>query len=405
MVQENQADPDRKINIMVSPIRKAGREAIRRWLYLRMVTARASGRAYRNSRLNWREFWQGRTRLLSYPRHIQVGTNLTCNLRCIFCRRQHPEEAKRLSAIPAEELEMSEGLINKVLQIAPYAEVVNLTPYGEPLLFSGLPEFLRRYSKLECNNLALTTNGFIIDEKMAELLVRSGLNTIFFSIDSCNPETYRQLRVGAELAVVEQGIQRINAWKQKLNTPLPHLRLAATFMRRNIEELPNMIDFCERHKIEEISVQMMEVEVPEMEPESLAHYRKLTKSMLSMARIKAKAKGIQFTVHLAIRNLLSETPSHPETAGITSEPCGDEYPRLTELCHYPWYFIYVDTNGDVRPCCYASVCWGNLEHQSFREIWNSPGALKMRQLFLENRVPIACQNKHCLVDRIIADKE
>lgn len=370
-----------------------------------MITATTPNRAKRNSRLNWREFWQERTRLLSFPRHIQVGTNLTCNIRCIFCRRQHPDEQKRLSAIPPEQMEMSEHLVNKVLELAPYAEVVNLTPYGEPLLFSGLPDFLRRYSKLGCTNLALTTNGFNIDDKMAELLVRSGLNTLFFSIDSCNPETYRQLRAGAELEVVEQGIERINAWKQKLNSPLPHLRLAATFMRRNIEELPDMIDFCERHKFEEISVQMMEVEVPEMEPESLAHFRKLTKSMVSMARVKSKAKGIQFTVHLAIRNLLATLTSTSPQDTTSSEPCIDPSIRLTDLCHYPWYFIYVDTNGDVRPCCYASVCWGNLENQSFKEIWNSPDALKMRRLFLENCVPIPCQNKHCLVDKIIPNKE
>ncbi len=385
-------------------IRQTGRWVIRNGLWLRLALSRRQKRAYYNSRLNWREFWQERTQLLSYPRHIQVGTNLTCNLQCVFCRRQHPAESQRLNQIPPNQKEISQSLIIKLLQIAPYAEIVNVTPYGEPLLFSRLPDFLKRYQHLGCRNLALTTNGCLIDDKMAELLVRSGLNILFFSIDSVDPQNYRLLRVGAELERVEAGIELVNKWKAQLRTQVPQLILAATFMRRNIEELPQMIDFCQRHKFSEISVQMMEVEIPELEPESLKHHIKLTRNMLNLAEVKAKAAGIKFTVHRALINLLSEAKGTSATIekkdSVIAFP-----PRLVDLCNFPWYFIYIDTNGDVRPCCYASVCWGNLNEQPFKDIWNGTAAIKMRQMFLNNVIPRACQNKHCLIDQIIPEKE
>ncbi len=389
---------------MSSYIRQAGREFKRRALWLALKASTTPRKARYNSLLNWREFWQGRTRLLSFPRHIQVGTNLTCNLKCVFCRRQHPEEKKRLAAIPVNEREMSDTVLDKLLRIMPFAEDVNLTPYGEPLLFSRLTEFLKRYRKTGCHNLGLTTNGYLIDDKTAELLVKSGLKTIFFSIDSCEPDTYAGLRVGSELGKVEEGIEAINRWKENLNMRLPRLVLAATFMRRNIEELPAMIEFCHRHKFDEISVQMMEVEVPEMEPESLRHFTALTRSMLTMAKMKATVRGVGFRVHLAIENMLSsEKEQSVPRESIDKE--NDKTPRLIDLCHYPWFFIYVDTNGDVRPCCYASICLGNLEEEPFNNIWNGAAAIRMRQQFLDNVVPLACQDKHCMVDHVIANKE
>ncbi len=389
---------------MVSVVRKAGRDVKRYALLLRRSLATSRHKAAINTKLNWKEFWQGRTRLWSYPRHIQVGTNLTCNLQCIFCRRQHPEERKRLEAIPSGEKEMSLPVISKLLHIAPYAEIVNITPYGDPLVFTRLHDFLKKYQQLGCRNLALTTNGALLDDAKAELIVRTGVHIVFLSIDSCDPATYRQLRKGAELERVIEGIDRINAWKERLHSPTPRLFLAATLMRRNIEELPSMIDFCRKKQFEEISVQMMEVEVPEMEPESLQHFRNLTKSMLTLAQNKAQAAGVRYNLHLALRNLMAERENTAPTAPGNDETGGKQV-ALTELCHYPWYFIYLDTNGDVRPCCYASVCWGNLEEQEFEEVWNGAAALSMRRSFLDNVVPAACRDKHCRVDKIIRDKE
>ncbi|MBI3736248.1 SPASM domain-containing protein [Candidatus Sumerlaeota bacterium] len=71
---------------------------------------------------------------------------------------------------------------------------------------------------------------------------------------------------------------------------------------------------------------------------------------------------------------------------------------LVEKCHYPWYFMLIDTDGDVRPCCWAGTSWGNLNQLSFDEVWNGEGARTMRQKFLNNDIPQSCRGKHCRVD-------
>jgi MoaA/NifB/PqqE/SkfB family radical SAM enzyme len=71
---------------------------------------------------------------------------------------------------------------------------------------------------------------------------------------------------------------------------------------------------------------------------------------------------------------------------------------LVEKCHYPWYFLLIDTDGDVRPCCWAVTSWGNLNKLSFEEVWNGEGARTMRQRFINNDIPESCRGRHCRVD-------
>jgi MoaA/NifB/PqqE/SkfB family radical SAM enzyme len=261
-------------------------------------------------------------------------------------------------------------------------------------MFSGLEDFLSRYAKLGTQNLAITTNGMMLSEEIAQLIVSSGVNILFLSIDACDPEIYSQMRVGGNLPQIEEGIERVNRNKKNLHSAFPRLVLASTFMHRNIEQLPKMVDFAARHSIDEISVQLMEIETPLVKNESLENCRQLAAQMLAHAQAKAKQKNIRLIVHMAMKNLLgfnNEEPPHP----VTSQ----HLPRqLMDLCRFPWFFIYIDTNGDVRPCCYASLRWGNLERQHFQSIWNGPQALAMRRSFINNILPQCCRSKHCRIE-------
>ena len=69
---------------------------------------------------------------------------------------------------------------------------------------------------------------------------------------------------------------------------------------------------------------------------------------------------------------------------------------LTDLCTYPWNFVVVDVNGDVRPCCWASIRTGNLaEAPDFDAVWNGPEAQRLRADFLAGQLPGGCIDKHC----------
>jgi len=406
-------------------LREIGRWLKRQRLLWRIRVARGEEIKWANSALNWREFWQKRIRLDSYPRWVQIGTNWTCNLKCSFCRLTLESTQWQLRQLPKNELEISDRVLEEVLELLPYPEMITLTPLGEPLLYSKLGRILERHRELGCNNLAMTTNANLITDDRAQMLVEGGVSHLFVSVDAVDPALYAQMRVLGSIEKVEAALESINRWKEKLQTPFPTMTLASTFMGRNLPEMPRLLDFALRHRFQTYSIQIMEIENPELEPEFVGYHLPLLKEMLLRTLSAAHGKPIEVRVNLGMRNLLSQylseteaslvanhtdgnddevfTPSH----GESTSPKSDENPltelstrgkSLIEKCHYPWYFMLIDTDGDVRPCCWAAKSFGNLNRLTFDQVWNGEAAQEMRQNFLRNHIPKCCQGKSCRVE-------
>ena len=389
----------------MSLVRRAGQWVKRERLAWRLRGARGEDVKRENAGLNWREFWQKRTRLKSFPRIIQVGTNWTCNLRCDFCRLTLESTQAQVRALPKSEREISPAVLDAVLELMPYPESLTLTPLGEPLLYSGLGRILERHRELGCRNLALTTNANLIDDDRARMLVEGGLSHLYVSCDSSDPAIYAQMRVLGSLDKVEAALEAVNRWKDRLKSPLPSMTLASTFMERNVRQMPDLLEFAVRHRFNSYSVQLMEVENPVLAPEFLGNHVGIAKQMVLETLRRAEGQPIDVRIHLALRNLLTSSLSLPEAGlleaageGGTLDSLSTRGRHLTEKCHYPWYFLMVDTDGDCRPCCWASVSLGNLNSSSFGDVWNGPVAVRMRESFLANRIPRSCQRKHCRVD-------
>lgn len=391
---------------MVSSIRQLGRWGKRTYLETRLSAAPSREKKFWNERLNWREFWHKRTQLRSMPLYVQIGTNWTCNLHCFFCRREVAPYKQQFKEMPANELQISPAVYEAVKAILPYTVTFSLTPLGEPLMYSKFGKFLELHEELGSENLCFTTNGVLIDDRKAEQIVRSRCGTVYMSMDSCNPERYAKLRVGATLDKFEAGLGRLIEWKKKLGSDLPKIAFACTFMRMNIEDLPDMVRYAARWGVDQVIVQLMEPEEPSLEPEMLWHHVPLTAKMVAEAQRLARETGIYLNVGLALKNLLS---AHAAAKGETFESDrGDAIEvdssidtrgkMLVEKCRFPWSSLLIDTDGDCRPCCWAGSSYGNLNERGFEGIWNGPLIQDMRRDFLNNHVPEGCRKKHCRVD-------
>jgi len=377
-----------------------------------------------NAALNWREFWHGRTRLASFPRLVQVGTNWTCNLQCSFCRLPRPWTQAEIRRRSRDQLQLSERVLETVRRLLPYAETMTLTPLGEPLMWPGLKDFLDYYQRLGSGNLALTSNGMLLGEGMAERLVRARLHDLYLSIDSNDPEVYASMRVGGDLRKVEAGVRRVREWKDKLASPWPLMTINATFMARNIGQLPAMVDWARGLGAAALSVQLMEIENPEQEREFLGLHPERARAAVAQALARGLELGFPVLPHPAILNLIEAlgtraAPIGPEYAAaspilpeglrhgaqagpegerVVNDPGAGNGKTLIEKCAFPWHNLLIDTDGDARPCCWADVSWGNLNELPFEEIWNGPTARAMRAAFIRNAIPPSCRKKHCRVD-------
>ena len=380
---------------MANPIIAAGRWAKR--ARLRALRALSSDKRRWNSELNWREFFHGRLRVHSYPRALQVGCTMACNLRCFFCMRTVELFRARLEEVKQRmEREISPAVLDQLLPLMPYVEVFDLTPFGENFLYPHFDRILETHRRLGCRNLSLTTAATLLTPTWAERIVRCGVQHVKISIEDSDPERYAAMRVGARLEQVIAAIQSLNEWKERLGSPTPRLTFAASYMRRNIERLPDLVRFAAAHGVPEIYVQLLELRYnndPEVRKEELIYHVPLLRRMVAEGEAEARRLGVSLVVTAPILNLLGQ--GKPDDAAPAA---ASKRRPLIQKCTNPWWWAYVDEAGNLWPCCWAKVSFGNLQERTFMEVWNSDAAQEMRRRFLADDIPNYCRGQLCHVD-------
>jgi cyclic pyranopterin phosphate synthase len=122
--------------------------------------------------------------------YLRISLIDRCNFRCHYCV---PEGAKLDYLLQQELLNYRELLtLLKEVFIPLGFNKFRLTG-GEPLLRPGVVDFVGEVASLSgCDDLAMTTNGFLLD-KLAKPLYDAGLRRINISLDSLNPEIFDKM--------------------------------------------------------------------------------------------------------------------------------------------------------------------------------------------------------------------
>jgi len=152
---------------------------------------------------------------------LRLSVTDRCNFHCTYC---NPKTGREITFIPHSQIlsyEEMERLVRIFVSLG--VGKVRLTG-GEPLLrrdLVALVSQLRRIPGLK--EIALTTNGSLLEEQ-ALLLREAGLDRITVSLDSLNPERFKELMdTELPLAKVLRGIavaQKIGLGPIKLNCVL-----------------------------------------------------------------------------------------------------------------------------------------------------------------------------------------
>jgi radical SAM protein with 4Fe4S-binding SPASM domain len=58
-------------------------------------------------------------------------------------------------------------------------------------------------------------------------------------------------------------------------------------------------------------------------------------------------------------------------------------------CDIPWWSVYIEVTGEVRPCCDYGLVLGNLTQQGAKAIWDERFAT-LRQLQQLGTAPAGC---------------
>jgi len=147
-----------------------------------------------------------------YPPCVQIEPTSICNFRCVFCFQTDPLLTLRKHGHAGQ---MPVELFMQIVdQIEGHVEFVTLASRGEPLLTKGIEEMLA-YASKKFLGLKINTNATFLDEKKSHAILQSEPNTLVFSADAADPETYAQLRVNGDFEKVMGNIRRFMKIKER----------------------------------------------------------------------------------------------------------------------------------------------------------------------------------------------
>ncbi len=167
---------------------------------------------------------------------LRISVTKRCNFSCIYCHDEGLGPVARVRA-PHDE-EMTPGEVGRLVRIAREFSIrsVKLTG-GEPLVRPDIPQIVEEVVR-EIPDVSMTTNGALLAGKV-DALRRAGLKRLNVSLDTLDPEAFRDLRGGA-LGPVLKGISAA------LDAGLKPVKLNVVLLPRALEHLPSMIDFVTR---------------------------------------------------------------------------------------------------------------------------------------------------------------
>jgi 12,18-didecarboxysiroheme deacetylase len=157
-----------------------------------------------------------------------------CNLRCVHCYAQSKdiEYKNELTTEQGKEL---------IDDLAKFGAPVILFSGGEPIMRTDLPE-LAQYARSKGMRAVISTNGTLIDKKMAKVLKEIGLSYVGVSLDGMREtnDKFRGVKGAFDLAL--QGMRNCLAEDIKVG-------LRFTINKKNVKDIPAIFDLLEKEKI------------------------------------------------------------------------------------------------------------------------------------------------------------
>jgi MoaA/NifB/PqqE/SkfB family radical SAM enzyme len=328
-----------------------------------------------NMVLNELEINQGRRVLDSKPRGLAITLTSRCNLRCIMC------------GVWKESWDIPYNTVKEIIGLLPYLERI-FWQGGEVFLSPYFEELFERIVSYPNIRQDINTNGLFIDRHWAKKLAGACAN-IIFSIDGISRETYEYVRKGARFEDLLKSIEMFNAYRQSNSGRGSSTIINLVVMRSNYRELEGFIDFAKRYRFDRLQLTPVDIDSQEniflhRDTEALGYIERVMPQILK----KAKDYGIEISNWLPGGGY---SRSYQQGVGLfqagqkSEAPPGNPNPDNNKLsCYWPWQFLFIDCQGQVRPQCFCIRQVGNVCDNTIEEIWNNDLMQSYRRRLYEN---------------------
>jgi MoaA/NifB/PqqE/SkfB family radical SAM enzyme len=303
---------------------------------------------------------------LERPHGCDLVVTETCMFRCRMCRMW---ESTANPAAPSNDdwkgfIDSFSGMCRKESQV----QFVG----GEPLLRDGILDLVS-FAASRGLRTTMTTNGWLIDEKMAEAIGESGLSTLVFSMESLDDAVHDDLRG------VPGALERVmNAIALTSELPKgPGIHVCTTIMKPNLSSIVALAEWVQKEpRIDSINFQAV------MQPfrtDVDDHWQE-----------KAEYSGLWPDDSRMVNDVMLKLALLKGRGAKISNPAA-QFPIFVRYFLHPWEFVRssrcnlgfgtvsVNPVGDIF-LCQALPSLGNIKaHTPLKELWESEKAAQVRR--------------------------
>jgi len=293
-------------------------------------------------------------------RDLRVSLTDRCNFRCFYCLPHgEPPIAPKSEMLSYEEIEYACDIF-----VSLGIEKIRLTG-GEPMMRRDIETIIRKLSALKprLHDLALTTNGYFLPGRAAELKA-AGLDRVTISLDSLKRGVFKEM-TGVD--VLERVLEGIQAAKHAGLTPI---KINAVIVRgHNDEEVADFAAFAREHDLQMRFIEFMPLDSGhEWSREMVVSGREMRQ------RIEERFPLVPLKVPRG-----SETSSRYRFADNARGEIGIIAPVTEPFCG-ACSRIRLTADGQIRTCLFSTV-----EH-SLRDVLRSNASRREIVEFIESVV-------------------
>jgi heme b synthase len=294
-------------------------------------------------------------------RMIAWEVTRSCNLNCIHCRA-----ASHLGPYPGEL--STKQCFRLIDDIASASRPVIILTGGEPLLRPDIFE-IAAYGTQKGLRMVMATNGTLVDEATARRMIKSGIQRVSISIDGKDAQSHDVFR--NQPGAFDGAIKGIEAMKSvrmefQINTTITNTNLHQI---KDIYSLALNIGAAAHH----IFLLVPTGRGRDLAEQAItaADYEKTLlwfhqESLTCEIQLKATCAPHYFRIMRQNR---------PKGEKVVKKS-GGHFHESTRGCLGGITFCFISHVGQVQPCGYLELDCGNVQKQSFGEIWEASAVFR-----------------------------
>lgn len=307
-----------------------------------------------------------------------------CNIECRTCMRNNwTVDTGFLSA------DTFDRILDGIRQVWPRPTVM-FSGIGEPLSHGRISTMVKAVHDLGCRT-EMITNGTLLSEKRGRSLIDAGLDVLWVSIDGMKPESYADVRLGAELPTVLENLWRFIRMRTIAHHPVPEIGIAFVAMKRNIADLPDLLHLGRQMGVMHFHVSNLLPHTEDMKSEILYE-----KALMSVSYLPSRWLRRLMIPKMDINEYTREPFLKALDSGYNVVLAGNNMGVSNDVCSFiEDGSMVIGWNGNVSPCPpllhehtgylrgYERVSHrhiiGNIHDRELLDLWLDPEYVEYRE--------------------------